>query len=321
MKKLLIYALLTLFSSTLQGQDFLGFKQVILGPYKAFNRNPNQSIMPGRFDANSFGGYAELTVNHLVGNRKCPTKYQFNWKFLKPVDRLYKNQPVQLQYEVKLLGQACQAGKAKMIAHAAGGFSPNFQRTGIRNSGGLTVKPANWVQAGFSGPVQSHLTTINVFNPSVQYGTVRLNFEVTGYRGSDMAHFEVIYIFQKNFGNPPVVQDTPTTACNEGSWYREAEPTHPWTGMSMHQIRQQGYQESFYYGSMTWGWNYFLSDPKGNTVRVFGTRIYYVNWDCFEQHHRYVNRKVLNNDRRLSHKDRWRRNKDGFEFDIVYVAR
>ena len=303
-----------------KGRKKLGFSEI-----KPFPKQPEgywyqQKGQIPKIEANIHGGMMELTINYKVGaNQFCPARYRFDWRFLKPVSRLYKNQPLNVQYEVKLLTGACKAGTAKMIVHASAGFSPNYQRLGIR-SGGLTVKPAKWLQVGSAARGQSHLATINAYNPSVQYGTIRINFESTGYVGSEKLHYEVVYVFQKNFSGT-VASAPPSQSCSEGNWYREVESTHPWAGLTMHQIRQRGHNEAFYYGSMTWGWNYFLQDPRGRNVRVFGSRIFYVDWRCFEQHHSYVGREALARDRRLSHKDRWRRNKDGFEFEIIYVAR
>ncbi len=188
--------------NTLNAQDFLGFSQIVSGPTPAPSSTPEQSVKPYLLEANTQGGVFEVSVNHKVGASEfCRATYLFEWKFSAPVDRLYKDQPIDITYTVSLLSSPCKAGGGKMVVQAASGASNEFKALGIRNAGGITLQPTKWLQVGENAPKQTSVTRINAYNPMVDIGTFKINFESTGYVGSERLHYEVVYVFEHNYSS------------------------------------------------------------------------------------------------------------------------
>ena len=105
------------------------------------------------------------------------------------------------------------------------------------------------------------------------------------------------------------------------SWFWPVESTHPWFGLSIHRIREQGFKEEIFSGSMTWGFVYYLKDPNGNWVRLDANGVHYVNWDNFKQLYTFVRKEDLPNDRANSHQDVWKKNDNGQELKLTYLEK
>lgn len=103
------------------------------------------------------------------------------------------------------------------------------------------------------------------------------------------------------------------------NWFWPVEQGHVWYGNNIYQINDMGYKTEIFQGSMVWGWIYYLKDPQGRWLRVDGGNVYYVNWDIFKTMYTYVSREEFPNDPKNSHKDIWRKNDDGTNFELTYV--
>ena len=185
----LVHAILT----TVEAQDFLKFKQLISGSYQVPGSKPENGIMPKHVNVNTTGGNLEATVKFKqAGNKYCHAVYRFEWKFSDPIDRLYKNQSLNVDYRVTLVEGPCTGDLGKMIVTSASGFSPQFRNTGIRISPGIKVNNGKWISTGDA----SYGTTaqINVFNTTGP-ATLKVQIESSGLVGSSRLHYEVVYLF------------------------------------------------------------------------------------------------------------------------------
>lgn len=190
-----------------QAQEALQLHKIIKGAYPAPYRKPEQSVKPSFFEANSSGGKVEATVKFKNGANFCTSSFRFEWWFPVPLDQLTKNQTVNITYKVTRLGSVCPAAKGRMAVAASMGYSPEFKQEGIRYAGGIEIKPVNWAVAGDNAAFQTAVTTLKVLNTNATEAVLKINFETQGYAGSDMLHFEVVYIYKK--GAAPSAQCDP----------------------------------------------------------------------------------------------------------------
>ncbi len=208
----LVISIIYLFQPILTAQDFLGFKEVIIGPTPAPNHPPELSVKPSNVEVTTQGGTFEASIKYKQSATEyCTARYRFEWRFSEPVDKLFKGQPVDIEFKATLLSAPCKAGTGKTIVMAASGASPQFKESGIRYAGGLSVKPTKWIQVG-STNTETFVSTINVLNPSVQYATFKFNFESSGYVGSERLHYEAVYVFEK--GLHPKINCDPDLNCH-----------------------------------------------------------------------------------------------------------
>ena len=185
--------LLLLFASG-YAQDYLEFKQIIAGSYQAPGSKPENGILPKHVNLTTMGGNLEARIKFKqAGNNYCHAVYRFEWKFSEPIDRLYKDKTINVEYRVTMVEGPCQGDQGKMIVTNASGFSPEFRKTGIRPRPGITVSEGKWISTGDA----SYATTaqISVFNTAGP-ATLKLNFESVGLIGSSRLHYEVVYLFE-----------------------------------------------------------------------------------------------------------------------------
>ncbi len=182
------------FPSINYAQDFLEFKQVIAGSYQAPGSKPENGILPKHVSLNTGGGNLEATLKvKQAGNKFCFATYRFEWKFSQPIDRLYKDVSVNVDYRVTLVEGPCTGDQGKMIVTNASGFSPAFRNTGIRPRPAIKVTDGKWINTGDA----SYATTakIGVFNTTGP-ATLKLNLESVAPVGSSRLHYEVVYLFE-----------------------------------------------------------------------------------------------------------------------------
>lgn len=193
----LLYVFVFLLFSSLHAQDHLSFKKIVKGPTPAPNRTPDMSVAPEKFEADVDGGSFYVNITYKKNAlQNCTARYLFDWQFSSAVNQLKKGQPVQITYTVTMVEGPCPAGKAKMVVNAASGFSDEFKSLGVRHAGGISVKPARWIEAGVNGKSKTAVATLDVFNPKVKNASLRLAFESTGYVGSEKLHYELVYLFE-----------------------------------------------------------------------------------------------------------------------------
>jgi hypothetical protein len=70
---------------------------------------------------------------------------------------------------------------------------------------------------------------------------------------------------------------------------------------------------------MVWGWINYLKDSRGRWIRFDADGVHYVDWNIFKTLYSYVSTEKYPNDPKNSHKDIWRKNDDGTNFELTYV--
>ena len=177
-----------------QAQEDLEFKETITGSYLVAGSQPKDGVLPKHVELTTSGGQLEARIKFKqAGNKYCEALYRFEWEFSEPIDRLYKDQTVNVHYRVTLVEGPCKADKGKMIVTSASGLSPQFKNTGLRVRPGLRVTNGKWISTG--DDTASATAQLNVYNTTGP-ATLKLQLESSGLIGSSKLHYEVVYLFE-----------------------------------------------------------------------------------------------------------------------------